>query len=509
MASLEISGILLARNTLLNLIGQAVPLLVGIGTIPFIICGLGTERFGILSLAWVVLGYFSIFDLGLGRATTKYVAEALGKGEEDKVSRLVWTAVTVQAVLGLLGTTISIGITPLLVERVLSVPPELAGEIKTTFYLLALSISVVLISGSFSGLLEAKQRFDLLNAVRIPSSALTFLLPLIGIISGLQLPGIVILIFVSRCAALSALLVLCLRIFPPLRKISPSVAFLPDLISYGSWITASNALGPIILYLDRFLIGALLTMSDVARYTVPFEVTTRLGIIPSSLVMALFPAFSTMGTTHMEDLHRLYVRSIKYLILGAGPIVLVLVTFANNILRLWIGADFAQQSTSVFQILLLGALVGMLAPISGSLLQGLGRPDILPKLYLVEMPLNIGLVWFLVKTVGITGAALSFAFRALLETIVLFVLSSKFIQLPYTSFVEKGLWRSIGVLLGFGAMLWVTSLISLFLFQVSFVAIAIISALVITWWYVLDQMDKKLIKLVIEKLPFVRQIRIR
>lgn len=93
---METRGSLLARNTLLNFIGQVVPLLVGVVTVPFIIRGLGTERFGLLSLAWVVMGYFTIFDLGLGRATTKFVAEALGKGDEDQVPRLVWTAVTVQ-----------------------------------------------------------------------------------------------------------------------------------------------------------------------------------------------------------------------------------------------------------------------------------------------------------------------------------------------------------------------------------------------------------------------------
>jgi len=74
MRKVEIHGGLLARNTLLNLLGQAVPLLVGVLTIPFIVHGLGTERFGLLSLAWVILGYFTIFDLGLGRATTKPAA---------------------------------------------------------------------------------------------------------------------------------------------------------------------------------------------------------------------------------------------------------------------------------------------------------------------------------------------------------------------------------------------------------------------------------------------------
>jgi O-antigen/teichoic acid export membrane protein len=62
---LEIKGSLLARNTLFNLIGQGLPLVVAVVTIPFIIQGLGIDRFGLLSLAWVVLGYFAIFDSGL------------------------------------------------------------------------------------------------------------------------------------------------------------------------------------------------------------------------------------------------------------------------------------------------------------------------------------------------------------------------------------------------------------------------------------------------------------
>jgi hypothetical protein len=40
---LEIKGSLLARNTLFNLIGQGLPLVVAVVTMPFIIQGLGME----------------------------------------------------------------------------------------------------------------------------------------------------------------------------------------------------------------------------------------------------------------------------------------------------------------------------------------------------------------------------------------------------------------------------------------------------------------------------------
>jgi len=490
---LQISGRLLAKNTLLNFTGQAMPLLVGVITIPFIVRGLGTERFGLLSLAWVVLGYFAIFDLGLGRATTKFVAEALGKGEDEEIPSIVWTAVTVQAVLGIVGALVLAGITPLLVERVLNIPPDLVGEAKATFYLLALSVPVVLVSGSFRGVLEASQRFDLVNAVKIPTSALTFLLPLVGLWLGFKLPGVVILILSARVGALAAFMIINLRIIPNLGRYSGSFTLFPRLFAYGGWVTVSNIAGPILRYLDRFLIGTLLTMTAVAYYTAPFEVITRLWILPSSLVMTLFPAFSTLGTTRKEDLQKLYIRSIKYLLLSTGPIVLILIMFAGNILRLWLGNDFAQHSTLVFQLLLLGTLAGLLAPVSGALLQGLGRPDIISKLYLLYLPLNIGLVWFLVQAMGIAGAALSFALRTLIDTVLLFIISSKLIHLPYSFLIENGLWRSLGILLVLGVLLWGASHIDMFTVQVSFVAIVVLLFIVVTWRYVLDKVDKKVI----------------
>lgn len=47
----QTTGSVLARNTVLNLIGQGVPLLVAVVAMPFVIQGLGVERFGILPVS--------------------------------------------------------------------------------------------------------------------------------------------------------------------------------------------------------------------------------------------------------------------------------------------------------------------------------------------------------------------------------------------------------------------------------------------------------------------------
>lgn len=420
--SYSITGSLLARNTLLNFIGQVVPLLVGVVAIPFIIQGLGTKRFGLLSLAWVVLGYFTIFDLGLGRATTKYVAEALGNGDEDQVPRLVWTAVTIQTVLGIVGALILVSVTPLLVKRILNIPPELVSEAKDTFYLLAISLPIVLVSSSFSGALEAAQRFDLVNAVRVPSSISTHSLSLVGVLLELALPGIVALILIARFATLLALVILVLRIFPKARKFSVEFALFAHLFAYGVWVTVTSIVGPVLVYFDRFLIASLLSMAAVAYYTAPYEVVARLCIISASLVMTLFPTFSSLEAMgDRKRLEMLFARSVKYVLLAVSPIMLVLILFGRDILQLWLGSDFATQSVVVLQILALGILVNSLAQSPYALLQGVGRPDIPAKFHLLELPLYFGIAWVFTSRWGIVGAAIAWTVRSALDTLLLFI----------------------------------------------------------------------------------------
>src|SRR5947199_5974718 len=161
---MRLQGKTLARNVVINILGQGVPLLVGVLTAPAVVHGLGSDRYGILAMALAVLGYFGLFDLGLGRAATRFVAAAIGESAEAKIPSIVWTAVITQAAVGFVGTLVFVVTTPLLVHKVLNINSALQPEAQTTFYILAFSIPAVLVSGSVRGVLDASQRFDLVNA---------------------------------------------------------------------------------------------------------------------------------------------------------------------------------------------------------------------------------------------------------------------------------------------------------------------------------------------------------
>src|SRR6266436_5724260 len=132
-------GGLLARNTIWNLIGSGTPMIVAAFSIPTLIHGLGKDRFGVLTLAWALIGYASLFDMGLGRALTQLVAKKLGAGEEHEIPALAWTSLLLMMLLGFAGTACILLISPWLAGSGLNVPVALQRETLQSFRLLGLS----------------------------------------------------------------------------------------------------------------------------------------------------------------------------------------------------------------------------------------------------------------------------------------------------------------------------------------------------------------------------------
>lgn len=413
----------LARNVLWNLLGTGAPLLVAIIAIPLLIEGLGTARFGVLTLAWMVVGYFSLFDLGLGRALTKLIAEKLGKGQHDEVPSLIWMAMSLMAVLGVLGTVIVALLSPWLVGSVLKIPIDLQPETLTAFYLLAISIPIVISTTGLRGILEAHQRFGLVNAVRIPLGMFTFLGPVVVLPFSNSLVPVVAALVLARLVSWCAYAGLCLHIEPALRRpISMHRAMVRPLITFGSWMTVTNIVGPLMVYMDRFLIGAMVSMTAVAYYATPYEIATKLWIIPGAFMGVLFPAFASALAQDRAHATHLFSRAINYTFLSLFPIVLIIVIFSHEGLSLWLGSEFADNSSLVLQLLVIGVFINSLAQLPFGMVQSAGRPDLTAKLHIIEMPFYLLALWLLLSTYGIVGAAIAWVLRAIIDTLLLFVM---------------------------------------------------------------------------------------
>jgi O-antigen/teichoic acid export membrane protein len=406
---------LLAKNTILNLIGQVLPMLVAVSTIPYIIRGLGETGYGILSIAFLVLGYFSIFDLGLSRATVKFVAENLTPDKVHKIPELVWTSLALLIGLGGLFGAIAAAFVPLAVTHFMKMPPSFVSEAKASLFILCASMPVMLGNDALRGVLEATQRFDLVNYVKVPGSICFYLFAALAIPFGFKVPGIVFILVFVRFITACIYLVQCLRVIPVLRgRFRLSRESIRPLAQYGGWVMVSNITQPISGNVERFLIASVLSVSALTYYSVPLDLVAKIGIFPASIAPALFPYFSYHGKQGGEHVSDVTSRSIKYLLLVLVPLTAVFAVFAGDILQIWLGAQFAARSTAVMQIVAIMYLINSLAYIPYASVQALGRPDLKATLDLLAIPAYVVASWFLMNRFGIAGAA----FARLLMTVL-------------------------------------------------------------------------------------------
>jgi O-antigen/teichoic acid export membrane protein len=423
-----LQGRLLARNVVWNLIGSGAPMLVAVFSIPILIRELGKERFGVLALAWALIGYASVFDLGIGRALTQLVAKTLGADEQRDLAGLAWTSLLLMTLLGVIGTLAVILISPWLVGHTLKVPGELQTETLHSFYILGLSIPLVIVAAGLRGLLEAHQRFGLTNILRVPIGVFTFLGPLLVLPFSHSLVPVLAVLFLGRFAGCGGFMWASLRTIPSLRRgFKLNRSFVRPLLRFGSWMTVTNLVSPLMVTLDRFLIGALLSIAAVTYYVTPFEVVTKVLLIPAALVGVVFPAFSTSSVHDRSYTSLLFGRSVKSITLVLFPIVLLIIVFAQDGLKLWLGADFAQHSARVLQLIGIGVFINSLASVPFAFLQGIGRPDLTGKLNLIELPFYLLSVWGLTKFRGIEGTALAWTLRMTVDGVALFFLSAKIV----------------------------------------------------------------------------------
>jgi O-antigen/teichoic acid export membrane protein len=226
---------------------------------------------------------------------------------------------------------------------------------------------------------------------------------------------------------------LCAKVEPAIRGAARiDRDFFRPLFTFGGWMTVTNIIGPLMVYLDRFLIGAVVSLSAVAYYATPFEVVSKLLVVPAAVMGVMFPAFSSTLTQDRARAARLFGVVVKYVFLSLFPITLLVVVFAREGLTIWLGTDFAANSTYVLQLLMIGIFINSHAQVPFGLIQAAGRPDLTAKLHLVELPLFIALLWWLLNDFGIVGAAVAWVLRIVIDTALLFIFAERTVFMDYS-----------------------------------------------------------------------------
>lgn len=405
-----------SRNTTYNLAGAAVPVVLSLVTVPIYLKLVGPERYGILAIAWLLLGYFGLFDLGLGRSTSFRIA-SLREAPPAARADTFWAALSINIGMGVAGGMLLWGAAGYFFEHVFKVDEALRSEIVASVPLLACAVPIATLTGTLAGAMQGREKFLETNLVSLISTTLFQILPLA--VAYWLGPHILPLLLAAVAARLAAIVVLACRCYVEFCNGHPARlngSEIPLLLKYGGWANATSLLGPLLVMVDRFAIGAVLGAAAVTIYTVPFQLAQRIQILPGALTNALFPRLSASSPDEQRGLAH---RAARTLVAIMSLPVLGAIYMIGPFLELWVGHSVAEQSAPIGRIVLIGFWLNSFALISFIRLQASGRPDLVTKSILVQIPFYITALYFALHNFGYLGCAAMFLLRCAVDYIIL------------------------------------------------------------------------------------------
>ena len=415
-----ISGKRLLSGFSWNFIGMILPVILAFFAIPFLIQGYGNDRFGFLSIIWLVVGYFSVFDLGLSRSLTKIISNRLSEKKNSEIHSVAWSGLTILIFMGFVGMIVLFFLSRKIVESILKIPIEFQTEAATTFEILSLAVPITILTSGFIGILEAFQQFKYISVIRVFLGILSYCVPLVIIQFTNNLVIVVSVLLFGRLLALVVFFKLVLNfINSPKFLLCINIPHLKELLKFGSWLTITNLVSPLMTYLDRFFISSLLGVGQVVFYVTPYEFISRLQLVLLASMGVLFPAMTAASNKNESQLNVLFSTTSQLLFYFTFFSVLLLLFFSSEIFSLWIDSNFYLKIQIVFFWFSLGTVLNVIAQPSFTLLQSCGRADITAKIHLIEILPYFLIFYFLTKKYGIAGSAAAWCFRILFDSVVL------------------------------------------------------------------------------------------
>jgi O-antigen/teichoic acid export membrane protein len=405
----------LKRSATLNFVGGILPMFVALVTTPIYLHHIGAARYGVLAIVWMVQGYFGFLDLGLSSATSNRIAQ-LGDEPHREREAVLWTALILNAALGLAGGVVLYAIMQVLLAY-FDIGEALRVELLPALPYVACLVPLSNLIFVFNGAIVGREHFGALNAVTLPVTLMYQLVPLgAALVFGPNLRYLVYGTLVAGVAALTLTALVAWRVFPLRFASGPRRDLVGQLLSYGAWMSVTSLAQPLLETADRLMIGHALGPQAVTYYQVPFNLAARVRLFPTVIARTLFPRLSAIDAASGRALSSSAIRGLAA---ALTPMMVFGIFIMHPFLSLWVGQEFASRAASVGETILVGIWFNCLASIAACHLQATGRPGIVARFQAYEMLPFFALLWWMLQHFGVVGAALAWSVRCLVDAVLL------------------------------------------------------------------------------------------
>jgi len=464
-----------AKGTVVLLIGGIVSSALGFFEHVVSARVLGSFGYGLLNVGIVITSLLAMFaSLGLRDALTREVAYLRGKGKE--VDTVVCAAFFV-----------SFFASVVLMLVVWVSAPVIGPVVGLDGYwwlirLLVVSVPLLVVSDLFIAVARAYGRVAEKVLVRdVGFNALWLLGSLVSIALGIGIAGFALSYVFSASLVFIVLFYMLRRraLMPHCLRVGVKMAIVVSLLSFSLPLLVSSTLGALMTYSDTLMLGILRGAADAGLYGaaasparfVPFVLS-----VAGYLVLPLFARLYAVG--NLREFGRLYVVIAKWVFVLTFPIVVALVSSPRLVIGIIFGRSYLPAS-SCLVVLALGFLFHVMMGPNGIAIVAVRRSDLVMKISVVTITLNIFLNALLIPVFGILGAAVatsvSYIFSNILATFYLYrIIGVKLLEKQYLEVVAAAF-----SLMFISSLVGCTDLLCLFGLAVAGTVAVIIIALIL------------------------------
>jgi O-antigen/teichoic acid export membrane protein len=400
-------------NTLATIVSVLIPGLLGLWSLKPLLELLGAETFTMLSFFWVYTSHLGFFDFGISRN----LGIELPKLSNAEKSILVNQSVRKGFVYSLIGV---VAVAVMLFTVPIFNPKFSVVSQYSVFAILLVWVPLAVLQMIVRGVLEASERFISAAVFRAYNQSVLFLLPWVMACWGqYDIFQIVLVITVARVLSLLPAFYWLMRQYSLelIKKIEDQAVVIQR---NNQWITLSNLAGIVNGSLDRFVLLGLLGAHAIGAYVFAQDFGIRILVLSSSFALVLLPYFSR-NQSKLQN-HIWVKRGSGLILLSHIALGLILYFGQTQLKDVFTNTTLAQDVIDFFWIFLVGITANGIGHILLSALHSHRELKSPALWHVISAVFYIPLLYWVVQGFGLTGAAVLWSMRSVIDTVVLYLL---------------------------------------------------------------------------------------
>jgi len=402
-------------NITTNTAGVVVNMLSGLLVMPYLIQTLGSSTYGLWILIGTLTGYFGVLDLGVSAALGRLIAAHRARGELEQVNAVMSTACALLMTVFLV-VCLATGVVLVVFPLLFAVPADHATDVNYSLILVGVTFAMTFPGSIFMGFLWGHERFDLQNAVDIPTLILRTVLSMTMVSTSRPLTSLGLIVFGVTALSIVARMILCFSLEPGLQVSWRHVraSKVRQIFSIGGWMSVISLSRTLIPQIAPTLVGVRLGNAAVTTFTVARQLVSYTNIFSNSATQVLAPrAIAAHATQSVKMQMQLFIEGGKFAyaltLFFCGGLFCLGLPFIH-----WWQHGLQDAAYVPLLVLMLGESLPMSQWLTYSVLLGANRQGMLGVLAVIEGAISFPLITAFMQGRGISGVCIGVALSGFL-----------------------------------------------------------------------------------------------